>query len=111
MSSDEGERRPHRGLEGAPRAVSGPSFVPAHGPAFVVAGALSAVRSRAGPAPACRRRAGTGGVDTPRSGPRPCGYRALPPSASYVLVDVGTGNVLAADDEHLRLPPASLTKY
>jgi D-alanyl-D-alanine carboxypeptidase (penicillin-binding protein 5/6) len=26
------------------------------------------------------------------------------------LVDVGTGNVLAAQDEHLRLPPASLTK-
>ena len=35
---------------------------------------------------------------------------ALPPSAAYVLVDVGTGNVLAADNEHLRLPPASLTK-
>ncbi|MGA3219865.1 MAG: hypothetical protein ABSE77_12445 [Acidimicrobiales bacterium] len=35
---------------------------------------------------------------------------ALPPSASYVLVDVGTGNVLAGDNEHLRLPPASLTK-
>ena len=35
---------------------------------------------------------------------------ALPPSAAYVLVDVNTGNVLAADNEHLRLPPASLTK-
>jgi D-alanyl-D-alanine carboxypeptidase (penicillin-binding protein 5/6) len=35
---------------------------------------------------------------------------ALPPSAAYVLVDVGTGNVLAGDNEHLRLPPASLTK-
>jgi D-alanyl-D-alanine carboxypeptidase len=34
----------------------------------------------------------------------------LPSSASYVLVDVGTGNVLAADNEHLRLSPASLTK-
>ena len=34
----------------------------------------------------------------------------LPASASYVLVDVGTGNVLAADNEHARLPPASLTK-
>jgi hypothetical protein len=35
---------------------------------------------------------------------------ALPESAAYVLVDVGTGNVIAADNEHLRLPPASLTK-
>jgi D-alanyl-D-alanine carboxypeptidase len=35
---------------------------------------------------------------------------ALPASAAYVLVDVNTGNVLAADNEHLRLPPASLTK-
>jgi D-alanyl-D-alanine carboxypeptidase len=35
---------------------------------------------------------------------------ALPASTAYVLVDVNTGNVLAADNEHLRLPPASLTK-
>jgi D-alanyl-D-alanine carboxypeptidase (penicillin-binding protein 5/6) len=35
---------------------------------------------------------------------------APPPSSSYVLVDVNTGNVLAGYHEHLRLPPASLTK-
>ncbi|HUB71995.1 MAG TPA: serine hydrolase [Acidimicrobiales bacterium] len=34
----------------------------------------------------------------------------MPPSRSYVLVDVGTGNVLAGYNEHLRVPPASLTK-
>ncbi len=34
----------------------------------------------------------------------------LPPASSYVLVDVRTGNVLAAYNEHLRLSPASLTK-
>jgi len=34
----------------------------------------------------------------------------LPEAKSYVLVDVGTGNVLAGYNERLRLPPASLTK-
>jgi D-alanyl-D-alanine carboxypeptidase (penicillin-binding protein 5/6) len=34
----------------------------------------------------------------------------LPPATSYVLVDVGTGNVLAGDNENLRVRPASLTK-
>ena len=34
----------------------------------------------------------------------------VPPSHAYVLVDVNTGNVLAGYHEHLRLPPASLTK-
>jgi D-alanyl-D-alanine carboxypeptidase (penicillin-binding protein 5/6) len=34
----------------------------------------------------------------------------LPPSRSYVLVDVGTGNVLAGYREHLKVRPASLTK-
>jgi D-alanyl-D-alanine carboxypeptidase len=34
----------------------------------------------------------------------------LPQASAYVLVDVGTGNVLAGQDEDLRLPPASLTK-
>ena len=35
---------------------------------------------------------------------------SLPPSSAYVLVDVQTGNVIAGYHEHLRLPPASLTK-
>jgi D-alanyl-D-alanine carboxypeptidase (penicillin-binding protein 5/6) len=35
---------------------------------------------------------------------------ALPAATSYVLVDVGTGNVLAGDNENLRVRPASLTK-
>ena len=35
---------------------------------------------------------------------------AIPPARAYVLVDVQTGNILAADHEHLRLRPASLTK-
>jgi len=35
---------------------------------------------------------------------------AVPEAKAYVLVDVGTGNVLAGYHEHLRLPPASLTK-
>jgi D-alanyl-D-alanine carboxypeptidase (penicillin-binding protein 5/6) len=34
----------------------------------------------------------------------------VPEAASYVLVDVNTGNVLAGYNERLRLPPASLTK-
>ena len=43
-------------------------------------------------------------------GARPSTMAALPESRSYVLVDVGTGNVLAGYKEHLRVPPASLTK-
>jgi D-alanyl-D-alanine carboxypeptidase len=46
----------------------------------------------------------------PRKPVAPQATIALPPSTAYVLVDVGTGNVLAADNEHVRLPPASLTK-
>lgn len=38
------------------------------------------------------------------------GGKALPPAKAYVLVDVTTGNVLAAHNEHERLRPASLTK-
>ncbi len=34
----------------------------------------------------------------------------VPHATSYVLVDLNTGNVLAGYNEHLRLPPASLTK-
>jgi D-alanyl-D-alanine carboxypeptidase len=52
----------------------------------------------------------TAPVRGPRKPIAPQAPVALPPSAAYVLVDVNTGNVLAADNEHLRLPPASLTK-
>jgi D-alanyl-D-alanine carboxypeptidase (penicillin-binding protein 5/6) len=34
----------------------------------------------------------------------------VPQARSYILVDVNTGNVLAGYNEHLRVPPASLTK-
>ena len=34
----------------------------------------------------------------------------VPEARSYVLVDAGTGNVLAGYNENLKLPPASLTK-
>ena len=46
-------------------------------------------------------------------GPKPTSRPApvpVPHALSYVLVDVGTGNVLAGYNEHMRLSPASLTK-
>jgi len=52
----------------------------------------------------------TAPVGGPRKPVGPQATVALPASTAYVLVDVNTGNVLAADNEHLRLPPASLTK-
>ncbi len=54
--------------------------------------------------------AGTSRAQDPAKPTAPPATMALPESASYILVDVGTGNVLAARHEHLRLPPASLTK-
>ncbi|HYA45017.1 MAG TPA: hypothetical protein VED59_05380, partial [Acidimicrobiales bacterium] len=50
---------------------------------------------------------------SPPTSPAPIASPAaspLPAAASYVLVDVGTGNVLAGYNERLPLPPASLTK-
>lgn len=40
----------------------------------------------------------------------PLPTEVVPEAKSYLLVDLGTGNVLAGYHERLRLPPASLTK-
>jgi D-alanyl-D-alanine carboxypeptidase (penicillin-binding protein 5/6) len=56
---------------------------------------------------------GTGAGSPPaQAGPpsAPPAKGQLPASRSYVLVDVGTGNVLAGYREHERVRPASLTK-
>ena len=80
-----------------------------------VAGAGTASAGPAHP----RARSGPTGATAPQRALRHAAVRAtnapparqpVPPASSYVLVDAGTGNVLAAYDEHARLSPASLTK-
>jgi D-alanyl-D-alanine carboxypeptidase len=55
--------------------------------------------------------AGTSAPTAPAAEPSaPQAKEQVPEARSYVLVDADTGNVLAAYHEHLRVPPASLTK-
>jgi serine-type D-Ala-D-Ala carboxypeptidase (penicillin-binding protein 5/6) len=54
--------------------------------------------------------AGPASAQSPTGPTAPPAKVAPPPSSAYVLVDINTGNVLAGYHEHLRLPPASLTK-
>ncbi len=82
------------------------------GPIMVwsVPSAAEAVPAAAGAVPPAGHRPPGLTSPVPKKPVAPAATVALPPSAAYVLVDVGTGKVLAADNEHLRLPPASLTK-
>ena len=73
----------------------------------------------AGAAPRLKPSTRPAGERSPANGPRsttttlptaPPANVLVPDATSYVLVDANTGNVLAGNDERLRLAPASLTK-
>jgi D-alanyl-D-alanine carboxypeptidase len=60
---------------------------------------------------ASAKSAGTSPPTAPAAEPSaPQAKQQVPEARSYVLVDANTGNVLAGYHEHLRVPPASLTK-
>jgi D-alanyl-D-alanine carboxypeptidase len=82
----------------APASAQGPGHVAHRGGQRATAGP----RAAAGHTPVISRR--------PALPTAPPARVALPPSTSYVLVDVNTGNVLAGHNERLRVRPASLTK-
>ena len=112
------ERR-HRSARFAPAVALWASAVAVVAAACLAAPAafLNAPASAQGPAHIAHRggpRATSGHTPTrsrlPTLPTAPPARVALPPSTSYVLVDVNTGNVLAGYHEHLRVRPASLTK-
>ncbi|HEX2850242.1 MAG TPA: serine hydrolase [Acidimicrobiales bacterium] len=68
---------------------------------------LGSVAAAAAPASAATVRSRRSTTTVPRA---PTSSTAPPPPAASILVDVASGRVLSASNEHQPLPPASLTK-